>query len=887
MARIIIDAGHGGSERAGRSSAYGARSASGVVEKDVTLDIAKHVIARLGGAAALTRNGDKNMTLGARAARAQKADVFVSIHANYGAPEMSGPEVYVHPEAGRGSRALASQIAVALDRLSGRYGGGADQRRGAMAVLNPGAIGASTSACLVEVDYLSNPSGERRLGDPDQRAAIGAAIAGAIQQHLATGLAWDLAEAIRTIDPEIDRTSLSSNQKHRLHDMLGILRSNPNANDHYLNGLDHELLQIGPRLDQAQFDIMVRNRVTQDLLVQSHWDTPQHIGESLRLLDERIWHGIQYLARRAATDGAAMSAGLQQLMAWIHDRQRDRNSIYYAYGDMQNRYQGGYGQQLNPNQNRGALESGSLTLEPGIAGHAQVLLSNAHNGGTLCLEGTLTWIAGAGRPRTITARLTDLASQGFIGTDHAVRQPSTSDYEVAIPLVGADGQPLRWPVPVNPGPVRIDLTMHSNDPTTRVRIDWRVVVAPPQIVQPAPTPLSYGQQGAQRPLTLRGRAHVRVGIDVPHVEPPDTRTLTFSGTADLRAGRGLRLGAHLEDARSPSSIPHVQYVELDPYNRTRFAFTWPCRNLITPGVHDVVLRVDGADESTLVEIDHGNTIGGGWYGHGPAAEALVRPSPDPWIVPDPASYRGSFVDMITTWAGWFVDHALWRSGVPNTALTGFPHSAIAELEITYENGTRGFGTGFYIGPEKLLTCGHNFLTNPGRVRATSVIVRLAKPARMSVIGHTIAIPNATALVHPTFSASLDRDFDLAVLHTPGVSPPAGQCFPLPNMSPAGDQNIVVCAYSKFVNHADPIAGQGQTIDGGRIVNATAEQYHFTIQGLPGSSGGPVFWPDNHGMVVAVMTGPRFLGPNNTPPISDHENRGVRLTPAKNTWIESM
>src|SRR5215207_4039398 len=54
--RIIIDAGHGGSEPAGNSSAYGGRGQRGVVEKDVTLDIAKHVVARLGGAAALTRS---------------------------------------------------------------------------------------------------------------------------------------------------------------------------------------------------------------------------------------------------------------------------------------------------------------------------------------------------------------------------------------------------------------------------------------------------------------------------------------------------------------------------------------------------------------------------------------------------------------------------------------------------------------------------------------------------------------------------------------------------------------------------------------------------------------------------------------------------------------
>src|SRR5262245_52497788 len=161
--RIIIDAGHGGSERAGNSSAYGASGPRGVVEKDVTLDIAKHVVARLGSAAALTRTRDRNLTIGARAAQGRHSDIFVSIHANYGAPELSGPEVYVHPEASRGSYALAGQIARALDRQAGRYGGGSAERRAAMAVLNPGAVG-QTAACLVEVDYLSNPRGEQRLG---------------------------------------------------------------------------------------------------------------------------------------------------------------------------------------------------------------------------------------------------------------------------------------------------------------------------------------------------------------------------------------------------------------------------------------------------------------------------------------------------------------------------------------------------------------------------------------------------------------------------------------------------------------------------------------------------------------------------------------------------
>lgn len=186
MTRIIIDAGHGGTNRVGNSSAFGGRSASGLLEKDVTLDIARAVVGRLGGKAALTRTGDANLSLGARAAAAARdgADVFVSIHANSGPPEAGGAETWVHPDAGPGSRELAAGVQRALDRLGGRYGGAAETRSGQMAVLHPSAVGRGTDACLVEVDYLTNPRGAERLGDPRQRAAIGAAIAEAISQHV-------------------------------------------------------------------------------------------------------------------------------------------------------------------------------------------------------------------------------------------------------------------------------------------------------------------------------------------------------------------------------------------------------------------------------------------------------------------------------------------------------------------------------------------------------------------------------------------------------------------------------------------------------------------------------------------------------------------------------
>jgi len=223
--RVIIDAGHGGTARAGSSSAFGSRGPSGTLEKEVTLDIARHVVARLGSGAALTRAADTNLTLGARAqlAAQRDADVFVSIHANSGPPEAAGPETFVHPEASPDSRRLADGVQRALERLRGRYGGVAEPRNGPLAVLSPRALGPRTSACLVEVDYLSNPRAETRLRNPQERAAIGAAIASAIQEHVATqgtrgrhGRPYAQAAGMNFIEPTIDYATTSLAESNRI-----------------------------------------------------------------------------------------------------------------------------------------------------------------------------------------------------------------------------------------------------------------------------------------------------------------------------------------------------------------------------------------------------------------------------------------------------------------------------------------------------------------------------------------------------------------------------------------------------------------------------------------------------------------------------------------------
>src|SRR5262245_24868223 len=110
MKPIVIDPGHGGTQAVGHSTPYGARGMRNTFEKDVNMDVARHIVRHLGSDAMLTRMGDENLSLSARARRAAQvgAGAFVSIHSNEGPRGAAGPEVWVHDRAGPDSIALAS-----------------------------------------------------------------------------------------------------------------------------------------------------------------------------------------------------------------------------------------------------------------------------------------------------------------------------------------------------------------------------------------------------------------------------------------------------------------------------------------------------------------------------------------------------------------------------------------------------------------------------------------------------------------------------------------------------------------------------------------------------------------------------------------------------------
>lgn len=213
---VVLDPGHGGANPGAPGSV------PGILEKDVTLAIAHRVAARLsarGITVLLTRDGDHNLSLRLRGARANAAgaDVFVSIHCNATpAHDARGFETYLlsaaaasvkaralrgvagdgHPgmspavaqtlrdvERGlaiTGAARLAATIQAHLARVRG-HALDRGVRRGAMHVL----LGANMPAVLVEVGFIDHPSEGRALADPAIQRRIGDALAAAIADHLA------------------------------------------------------------------------------------------------------------------------------------------------------------------------------------------------------------------------------------------------------------------------------------------------------------------------------------------------------------------------------------------------------------------------------------------------------------------------------------------------------------------------------------------------------------------------------------------------------------------------------------------------------------------------------------------------------------------------------
>ena len=217
---IAIDAGHGGKDQ-------GASGPGGTLEKNVTLAVARDLAAQInrqpGMKAVLTRDNDYFIELTQRykIARENKADLFVSIHADsFTSDDAKGSSVWVLSSRGKTSEAarfladrenadliggttlddkddglakvlmdmqqswavqasdtVAGNVLKALAQLGPTHRGYVE-RANFVVLRSP-----DVPSILVETAFISNPSEERKLRDPGHQDQLAAAVMGGVKSY--------------------------------------------------------------------------------------------------------------------------------------------------------------------------------------------------------------------------------------------------------------------------------------------------------------------------------------------------------------------------------------------------------------------------------------------------------------------------------------------------------------------------------------------------------------------------------------------------------------------------------------------------------------------------------------------------------------------------------
>ena len=217
---IVLDAGHGGHDP-------GARGPAGVQEKDVVLDVtrraARMIEEGLGIKVVLTRSTDVFVPLRERTnfANKQRADLFVSVHANAHPRSVSeGVETYfLSSEAtdneSRQIAAIENEVvqlenpqsrqktdllrSILWDMAQSEFQQESsflaetvqDSMTQSLRLTNRGVKqagfyvlgGAAMPAILIEIGFLTNPKEERKLASPEHREAIARAIYASLAEY--------------------------------------------------------------------------------------------------------------------------------------------------------------------------------------------------------------------------------------------------------------------------------------------------------------------------------------------------------------------------------------------------------------------------------------------------------------------------------------------------------------------------------------------------------------------------------------------------------------------------------------------------------------------------------------------------------------------------------
>jgi len=184
--RVVLDAGHGGSD----SGAVNARH--GLVEEEQTLDVARRLETLLeadGHAVCMTRTGDETLSNNDRSAYANTtgAEVLVSVHMN-GSSDPATDYTTTLFGKWRKDKALAQTVFKSLSTLPAADGAGTMRTRAPYSVASGVLLKSEMPATIVETVFITSDAEGRLLSDGTgaRQQQIAGVLKIGIEDYLAT-----------------------------------------------------------------------------------------------------------------------------------------------------------------------------------------------------------------------------------------------------------------------------------------------------------------------------------------------------------------------------------------------------------------------------------------------------------------------------------------------------------------------------------------------------------------------------------------------------------------------------------------------------------------------------------------------------------------------------
>ena len=204
-----------------------------------------------------------------------------------------------------------------------------------------------------------------------------------------------------------------------------------------------------------------------------------------------------------------------------------------------------------------------------------------------------------------------------------------------------------------------------------------------------------------------------------------------------------------------------------------------------------------------------------------------------------------------------------------------PWRCICHLEVIFDNGLKGYGTGWFAGPETVITAGHCVWDPYTDERAAEIRITPGRNGSMGPYGQFVSSKYEVMEGWPAAGA------DIAAI---SVLPKEGRFAdgfgePLGYFGVAAFKNpklemLLVNTSGYPVEAAKPFATQW--FNGGRIKSAEKDHITYMIDTEGGQSGSPIFFYEKETeerLVVAIHT------------TGYYPNRGVRITEALLEVIE--